>query len=82
MREKRMNMGYVVDQLVDEMLGEAQGIMDRKAYNLNISLLKKVIQMSVCRGVEEGLNLSGYYTPARFRPGFTMRKQTAVGEKL
>ena len=76
MREKRMNIGYVVDELMVEMMGEMKQIMDAKTYNLNASLLTRAIQLSVCRGIEEGMNLSTYYTPARFRPGFSFRKKT------
>ena len=76
MKEKRMNMGYVVDQLVAEMMEEMKWWMDAKTYNLNGSLLRQAVEQSVCRGMEEGLNLSAYYIPARFRPGFSIRKQS------
>lgn len=73
MKEKRINIGYVVDQLSAEMLEELKDIMGEKNYNLNGSLLKRAVQMSVCRGIEEGMNLSAYYTPARCRPGYSFR---------
>lgn len=76
MKEKRMNIGYVVDQASAELLEELREIIGEKNYNLNGSLLRRAVQMSVCRGIEEGMNLSAYYTPARFRPGYSFRGRT------
>ena len=78
MKEKRRNIGYVVDQLVVEMMDEMREVMDAKSYNLNTGLLRKAIQRSVCRGIEEGLNLSSDYIPARYKPGFSCRTSTRV----
>ncbi len=51
MKEKRMNMGYVVDQLVAEMMEEMKWWMDAKTYNLNGSLLRRAVEQRVCRGM-------------------------------